>query len=816
MNLMLYYISNFLKKINLGNRHQIIWFCILSVAILCKNGYAQEIILTNNGGFENANVDDSTDISDWSLIIASDSEAKFIITDQNVHSGEKALQVVIGSTGANQWNIQAVNEPIKLVPGLTHTYKVWLKASSNGSLANITIGRPDYSGELGRVGKVNIGTTWAEYSFEFQVDDNDTLARAPIHFNFNENIGDTIWIDDFSISYPRIVGEPIIFEAEAGIIGNEWITETDNDDENTYITITTDYNESTGNDSIPGNNRTVSYELNFPDTGTYDLFARIWVGPDSTENDSWFLPKNFGQSDPNIAADWTIVDNLADAGFDIPGSIVRTNGYVGSEKWKWVILNRNLSEFYQTITLDNPDSLSQIFQIGAREIGLKIDKLAFGLSNYYYTVDNLNNYEAGSLIPPVEPKEPIAKNKIKWLGNNFRSVADWDKYFTYYWNQIVPGNAGKWGSIERIKDVMNWTYLDQGYNFAKENGYPFRFHVLIWGNQQPNWINNLNQEDQLKEIDEWMGSVAERYPDIDYLEVVNESLAGHNRPNGTEGPADYIDALGGTGETGYDWIITAFEMAREHFPTIPLMINDYGIMGNPTAADSYIKIIKLLQERGLIDAIGVQAHAFSTRGSATSMRNILDKLADTGLPIQATEMDIDGLPGSSNSVSDEKQLEDIQRIFPVFWEHPSVMGVTFWGWQRGMWRDEFDAYLMRSNGEERPALQWLRAYVDTANVTYNVNNEIIEQIPIGYSLSQNYPNPFNPSTYINFTIPNNTHVRITVYDITGRVVQRLLSETKVAGNHNIYFNADELSSGVYFYEMQTDAFREVKKMSLIK
>ena len=815
MSPMLHHLSVSLKRIKLGSHVQIIWFCFFSLAILCKNGYAQEIILNSNGGFENANVGDSTDISDWSLIVAADSEAEFRITDQHVHSGEKALQVVVGSIGANQWNIQAVNEPIKLVPGLTHTYKVWLKASSNGSLANITIGRPDYSGELGRIGKVDIGTTWTEYSFEFEVN-NDTIARAPIHFNFNENIGDTIWIDDFSISYPKIVGEPIILEAESGIKGSEWITETDNNDGNTYITISTDYNESTGNDSIPGNNRTAIYELSFPDTGAYDIFARIWVGADSTENDSWFLPKNFGQFSSNTAAYWTIVDDLANAGFDIPGSIVRSKGYVGSQKWKWVVLNRNTSDFYQPIVLDNPDSLNKIFQIGAREIGLKIDKIAFGLSSHYYTVDNLNKSEVGTLDPPVEPKEPMAKNKTKWLGNNFRSVADWDKYFTYYWNQIVPGNAGKWGSIERVRDVMNWTYLDQGYNFAKENGYPFRFHVLIWGNQQPNWINNLSTEEQLMEIEEWMEAVAERYPDIDYLEVVNESLAGHNRPNGTEGPANYIDALGGTGETGYDWIITAFEMARKHFPTTPLMINDYGIMGNPTAADSYIKIIKLLQDRGLIDAIGVQAHAFSTRGSATSMKNILNKLANTGLPIQATEMDIDGLPGSTNSASDEKQLVDIQRIFPVFWEHPSVMGVTFWGWQRGMWRDEFDAYLMRSNGEERPALQWLRAYVDTANVTYNVNNEIIEQIPVGYSLSQNYPNPFNPSTYINFTIPNNTHVRITVYDITGRVVQRLLNETKVAGNHSINFNADALSSGVYFYIMQTDAFREVKKMSLIK
>ena len=90
------------------------------MAILCKNGYVQEIILNSNGGFENANVGDSTDISDWSLIVAADSEAEFRITDQHVHSGEKALQVLVGSIGANQWNIQAVNEPIKLVPGLTH------------------------------------------------------------------------------------------------------------------------------------------------------------------------------------------------------------------------------------------------------------------------------------------------------------------------------------------------------------------------------------------------------------------------------------------------------------------------------------------------------------------------------------------------------------------------------------------------------------------------------------------------------------------------------------------------------------------------
>ena len=118
----------FLKKIAFERQKKIIWFCILSAIILNKNGYTQSIILTNNGGFENANVGDSTDIDNWSLIVNEDSEAKFKIINQNVHSGDKALQVVIGGIGANEWNIQAVNEPVKLIPGLTHTFKIWLKA----------------------------------------------------------------------------------------------------------------------------------------------------------------------------------------------------------------------------------------------------------------------------------------------------------------------------------------------------------------------------------------------------------------------------------------------------------------------------------------------------------------------------------------------------------------------------------------------------------------------------------------------------------------------------------------------------------------
>jgi hypothetical protein len=137
-----------------------------------------------------------------------------------------------------------------------------------------------------------------------------------------------------------------------------------------------------------------------------------------------------------------------------------------------------------------------------------------------------------------------------------------------------------------------------------------------------------------------------------------------------------------------------------------LMLNDYGIVGSTSSTHNYIEIIELLQaEDTLIDAIGVQAHAFSTGGSTTTMTNNLNLLAATGLPIYATEMDIDG-------PTDAIQLTSYQRIFPVFWEHPGIAGITLWGYRPGCWRTQEGAYLIDTDNTERPAMSWLKAYVN--------------------------------------------------------------------------------------------------------
>jgi len=136
------------------------------------------------------------------------------------------------------------------------------------------------------------------------------------------------------------------------------------------------------------------------------------------------------------------------------------------------------------------------------------------------------------------------------------------------------------------------------------------------------------------------------------------------------------------------------------------MINDYSITNSVDATRRYREIVELLQKEKLVDAIGVQGHAFATTTETPMQvhRANLDSLAATGLPIYVTEMDIDG-------PTDEQQLRDYQRIFPVFWEHPGVHGITLWGFRRGLWRDKEGAHLVRKDGSERPALKWLRDYV---------------------------------------------------------------------------------------------------------
>ncbi len=90
------------------------------------------------------------------------------------------------------------------------------------------------------------------------------------------------------------------------------------------------------------------------------------------------------------------------------------------------------------------------------------------------------------------------------------------------------------------------------------------------------------------------------------------------------------------------------------------------------------------------------------------------------------------------------------------------------------------------------------------------------EVPESFMLKQNYPNPFNPSTVIMFSTPVDGNVSLTVYDITGKEVTKLVNGYKPKGNYTVNFEGSDLSGGVYFYELKTDGFTETKKMLMVK
>jgi hypothetical protein len=109
--------------------------------------------------------------------------------------------------------------------------------------------------------------------------------------------------------------------------------------------------------------------------------------------------------------------------------------------------------------------------------------------------------------------------------------------------------------------------------------------------------------------------------------------------------------------------------------------------------------------------------------------------------------------------------------------------------------------------------------VTTLNLTASTEPVAVarEELKLNdFRLYQNYPNPFNPTTKISYVIPQRSNVNVKVYDIMGKEVATLVNEIEEPGAHSLNFNAENLSSGIYFYKITAGEFSSVKKMILIK
>jgi GH35 family endo-1,4-beta-xylanase len=260
--------------------------------------------------------------------------------------------------------------------------------------------------------------------------------------------------------------------------------------------------------------------------------------------------------------------------------------------------------------------------------------------------------------------------------------------FLQYWDQITPENEGKWASVEATRDVYNWSGLDRAYNFAMANNIPFKQHTFIWGNQSPGWINSLSASEQAAEIEEWIRDYCARYPNTAMIDVVNEATPGH-------APAAYAQNAFGS-----NWIIRSFQLARQYCPNAILILNDYNVLSWDT--DAFIRMATPAVNAGVVDALGAQGHGLEGQ-SLSSVQNKLNQVAALGLPIYISEYDV-------ARTNDQEQLQIMQTQFPLFYNHPSVAGITLWGYVVGStWVN--GSGLIQSNGTHRPAMTWLMNYL---------------------------------------------------------------------------------------------------------
>ena len=310
----------------------------------------------------------------------------------------------------------------------------------------------------------------------------------------------------------------------------------------------------------------------------------------------------------------------------------------------------------------------------------------------------------------------LADGAAKFLGN-IPLDGEVPSDFAKYWNQITPEYECLWVQIEATRGEFDFSKCDAIYNWAKENGVLFKFNTLVRGSRYPGWVSQLNVEETKDAITAWFDAVAEHYPDLEMIDVVTEAgRSATNQYHSGFGRGNlFIDALGGDNDGDYNFVTTAFKMARERWPKAILIYNDYNTF--QWQRDVGINLINTIKKNGApVDGYGMQGHDLMATGSSPTnclnfniLKKYLQEIIDsTQIPLFITEYDI-------ATLDDEIQKRCYSEQIPLFMEEEHIAGITLWGYIYGKtWascnaREQGCSGIIR-DGIDRPAMTWLKEY----------------------------------------------------------------------------------------------------------
>ncbi|UCG56225.1 MAG: endo-1,4-beta-xylanase [Phycisphaerales bacterium] len=313
----------------------------------------------------------------------------------------------------------------------------------------------------------------------------------------------------------------------------------------------------------------------------------------------------------------------------------------------------------------------------------------------------------------------LSLNQIS--GNEPDSTALVEKHF----NSITPENILKWEEVHPEPKKFNFEPADRFVALGEKNNMHIVGHTLIWFNQTPDWVfqdesgNSLDRKALLERMREHIFTVMGRYKGrIHGWDVVNEAIASDGRFK----ECKWFEII------GEDYVLKAFEYARQADPNAQLYYNEYDLEKQPKR-EAVLRLIRDLQSKGVrIDGIGIQGHWFLDYPSIEELETSILALSRLNINVMVTEMDIGVLPfypvdselmdlasfdpetqkkynpypdGLPDSV--QKDLADrYGGLFSLFHKHrDKISRVTFWAVHDGQsWR----SYMPISGRTDHPML----------------------------------------------------------------------------------------------------------------
>lgn len=290
-------------------------------------------------------------------------------------------------------------------------------------------------------------------------------------------------------------------------------------------------------------------------------------------------------------------------------------------------------------------------------------------------------------------------------GDGVLTSTTFDNRLVDNFNMMAPGNQFKWPYTEPSQGTYNFAPVDPMLAFAQANGLKVRGHNLLWGADNPSWLQSLGtfpyttftpsqlQTILVNHINAVIGHCVTNYPGLIYSWDVTNEVMGWNADVDTTFSGDnMLWTTIGTSADGLDYLRLAFETARAADPDAILVMNDYGNLGNipnftgrpgPYRSRNMLNIVRYLKLQGTpIDAVGFEAHGeFSTYEECIA---VMKEYRDMGVAVMTTEVDYTiartvALPAIDTAGYDFVAGVEGDHLLAAALDSPNCIAFNLWG-----------------------------------------------------------------------------------------------------------------------------------------